>query len=139
MIARLQESARTLCPKIIKPADAEASRTVRAHVTNQLIKLSQAQNHFERVQYATILLNAICTAIIKFEAGEVCYLGRVQKKLRQHDPACAAAMQAAYLTICLDNGTGDFIEIASRLLDRLGGAVCQLTPEPLDKPAGPGA
>lgn len=133
LIAKLQDMARALCPKIIKQADANASRPVRSHVTNQLIKLSYAQNHFDRVQYASILLNAICTAVIKFEAGEVCYLGRVQKKLQEHDPAGAAELQAAYLKICLDGDSGDFIRVATKFLDRLGGAVCQVIPEPLDK------
>ena len=137
LIAKLRRSAQTLRPKIIRQPDVNASRAMRAHLTNQLIKLSYAQDHFDRVQYASIIFNSICTAVIKFEAGEVCYFGRLHKRLREHDPAGAAELQAAYLTICLNGDTGDFVNIVAKFLMRLGGVAWLGKPETLEQTSMP--
>src|SRR5471030_276747 len=47
LITKLQNTAQSLCQKTIKQPDVNASRAIRSHMTNQLIKLSYAQNHFD--------------------------------------------------------------------------------------------
>lgn len=95
--------------------------SMRVQITQHLFKLSYAKEHFDRVHHAAMVFNSICLAIIKLETGEMVSVEHLPKKLRQHDPAAAQTLQCAYLKICMDGDTSDFINSAGALLDRLGG------------------
>jgi predicted nucleotidyltransferase len=113
---------------VLEPA---ALSFFRIQMTNQLVKLSCAEGHFDRVQYASILFNSICMAVIKAETGAVGSFERLPKMFREHDPEGAAALQEAYLKIVQGGDVVEFLNYAAGCLDRIGGPCWQGVTEPL--------
>jgi predicted nucleotidyltransferase len=119
---KLKHSAKLLFQDARKMfLDADSLASMRVQITNQLLKLSCAEEYFDRVHYAAHAFNALGLAIIKVETGENISVDKFPKALREHDPAAAQAFQSAFVKVCTTGEASDFIDSAGALLDRLGG------------------
>ncbi|HWW73163.1 MAG TPA: nucleotidyltransferase domain-containing protein [Duganella sp.] len=128
---KLRHSAKLQFQDKRKISAVNSMGSMRVQITNQLFKLSCAKEHFDRVHCAAVVLNSICLAIIKFETGETLSFEHLPKKLREHDPAAAQTLECAYLKVCMNGDTNDFINSAGALLDRLGGPAWSGVSEPI--------
>lgn len=122
-----------------KITDIDSLVSMRVQITTQLLKLSCAKEHFDRVHYAAHAFNAIGLAIIKIETGENISVEKFPKKFSEHDPAAAQAFQCAFLKVCTTGETSDFMNSAGALLDRLGGPAWSGVAVPIRLPASLGA
>jgi predicted nucleotidyltransferase len=121
-----------------KIADRDSLVSARVQITSQLIKLSCAKEHFDRVHYAAHAFNALGLAIMRLETGENISVEKFPKKFSEHDPAAAQAFQYAFLNVCTTGDTSDFMNSAGALLDRLGGPAWSGITVPIRLPAGLG-
>lgn len=118
---KLRNLAKLEYQDVPKISDMVSVVMTRVQITTQLLKLSCAKEHFDRVHYAAHAFNAIGMAIVKFETGENIAVEKFPKRLSEYDPVTSQAFQSAFLNLCKTGETDDFINIAGALLDRLGG------------------
>lgn len=109
---------------------------LRTQVSFHLLKLSMLRDHFEKIQYATFVYFELCQSILFVETGVAVGVNRMHNEFSAIDKGSAESLRLAYLNVCVNGRTDEFIGVAEKLLARAGGACWSKVTEPFVRKKG---